>query len=332
MAYEIDNEGSVILGGHRIPVPRTVSREAQAFLASPPWKDGAQPGEGPVAMWTLREFVDAQMKQLSDLALHMFPADVEEMQIGGVRCHLVRPKDMPPENAGKVLMNLHGGGFVLGSGALVEAIPIANLAQVPVIAVDYRLAPEHPFPAATDDAVAVYRELRSSHRPDQIGIYGSSAGGFITGQLIMRLQKEGLSLPACCGVFTAGGDLTDLGDTENIFTLTGFYGEHGLPPDHELSEIRAYVGDADPTDPLVSPERGDLGIFPPTLLIAGTRDALLSATASLHRALRRAGVEAELYVFEAMPHAHWYMLHLPEAREALDVMKQFFLKHLGSVA
>jgi acetyl esterase/lipase len=226
-------------------------------------------------------------------------------------------------------MNLHGGGFVMGSGSLVEAIPVAHLAKVPVIAVDYRLAPEHPYPAAVDDAVAVYRQMLDYHKPEQIGIYGTSAGGFLTGQTIVRLQREGLPLPACCGVFTAGADLTDLGDTAQIFTLMGFWGDPILPVDHPVSEIRAYIGGADANDPGISPIKGDLGRFPPTLLMSGTRDAVLSATASFHRALRRAGVPAELYVFEAMPHAHWYMLHIPEAQEAVEVMARFFLEKLG---
>ncbi|MDD3797956.1 MAG: alpha/beta hydrolase fold domain-containing protein [Novosphingobium sp.] len=329
MAYQIDKDGTVDLGGRTLPVPGGVSKEAQAFLATPPWGDTPPPpADGPIPMWVLRPHVDEQMKLLNGMAQQFYPVDLEPMEIGGVPCMMVRPKEIPEENKGKVLMNLHGGGFVLGGGSLIEAIPIAATAKVPVIAVDYRLAPEHPYPAAVDDAVAVYKTMLDYHTPDQIGIYGSSAGGFLTGQTIVRLQREGLPLPACCGVFTAGGDLTDLGDTAQIFTLMGFWGEGILPVDHEVSEIRAYVGGADANDPGVSPIQGDLSDFPPTLLVSGTRDAVLSATASFHRALRRAGVDADLFVYEAMPHAHWYMVHLPEAREAIDVMSAFFLKYL----
>ena len=329
MAYRIDSDGGVDLGGRVLPVPNTVSNEARAFLATPPWSEAPPATSEPIPMWAMRESVDQQMKALSDMALEAYPVDVEEMSIAGVRCHRLTPKDMPPENAGKVLLNLHGGGFVMGSGALVEAIPIANMARITVFAIDYRLAPEHPFPAAVDDVVAVYKEMLKYHQPEQIGIYGASAGGFLTAQTIMRLQGDGIPLPACCGVFTAGGNLTDLGDTAQIFTLMGFWGETVLPPTHELSEIRAYIGGADPSDPVVSPVKGDLSRFPPTLLISGTRDAVLSATTSFHRALRHSGVDADLFVFEAMPHAHWYILHLPEAREALEVMVRFFSKHLG---
>lgn len=329
MSYQIDEDGSVLLGKNRVPVPATVSVEARTFLATAPWAEPPDPDAERLPMWMLRSFVDEQMKTLSDAALQHYPVDVEEIEIAGVRCHLVKPKEIPPENQGLTLMNLHGGGFVLGSGSLIEAIPVAFHAKVPVVAVDYRLAPEHPYPAAVDDAAAVYRTMLEYHRPDQIGIYGGSAGGFITGQTIMRLEKEGMPLPACCGIFTAGGDLGDLGDTASIFTLMGFWGDLVLPVDHEISEIRAYLNGADPRDPGVSPIYGDLGRFPPALLVSGTRDALLSATASFHRALRRAGRSADLFVFEAMPHAHWYTFHLPEAQEAITVMTEFFLRHLG---
>ncbi|KFG88363.1 putative hydrolase [Sphingobium herbicidovorans NBRC 16415] len=328
MTYQIDADGSVRLGGAIVPVPRTVSAEAQQFLATPPWVQPPDPEAERLPMWALRDFVDEQMRLGGEAALQQYPVEVQEIEIAGVRCHMVKPHDMPEENKGLTLMNLHGGGFVMGSGSLVEAIPIAHQAKVAVIAVDYRLAPEHPYPAAVDDVVAVYRTMLDYHLSDQIGIYGTSAGGFLTGQTIMRLEREGLPLPACCGIFTAGGDLSDLGDTARIFTLMGFWGDLVLPSDHEISEIRAYLGGADPKSPEVSPIHGDLSRFPPTLLMSGTRDAVLSATANFHRALRRAGAQADLFVFEAMPHAHWYMLHLPEAREAISAMSEHFLRHL----
>ena len=313
-----------------VPVPRTVSPAAQQFLATPPW-GGATPVPPGTPLWKLRAALDAGLRMIGEMAQAHYGVGVEEMQVGGVRCHLVRPGGGAGRARGRVLINLHGGGFVVGSGSLVEAIPIAALTGIPVIAVDYRLAPEHPFPAAVDDVVAVYREVLGHREARAVGIYGASAGGFLTAQAAVRLEREGLPLPGCLGVFTAGGDFGDFGDSAQIFGLNGFWGELVTPLDAPHSEVRAYLGGADPMNPLVSPLHADLSRFPPTLLVTGTRDALLSTTCILHRALRRAGATAELFVFEAMPHAHWYSFHLPEAQEALAVMTDFFARHTATV-
>lgn len=327
----IERDGTVQLGPRVIPPPSAVSAEARGFLATPPWGEAAPP-PADTPMWTMRDATDRMMKQLSEAAAQAHPVEIEPRVIAGVPCHLVEPKAIAPENAGRVLMNLHGGGFVLGSGSLVEAIPVACEAGLPVLAVDYRLAPEHPYPAAVDDALAVYRQLLENHRPVQIGVYGASAGGFLTAELIARLRHERLPLPAAIGVFTAGGDLAELGESAHLYGLSGFFGETLLPFDHPASERRAYLAGHDPADPLVSPIRGDLRGWPPCLLLTGGRDALLSATALFHRALRRADVEAELYVFESMPHAHWYNFMLPEAREANEAIVRFFRHHLAAAS
>lgn len=309
-----------------VPPPHTISPEARAYLATPPWGAAAPDPDAP--MWAAREQADAALKMLGEMAAAHYAVAVEETQIAGVRCHRVHSSPDAGKACGRVLINLHGGGFVMGGGSVVEAVPIARMTGIPVVAVDYRLAPEHAYPAAVDDAIAVYRAVLEHHAPASVGIYGASAGGILTAQVQARIAHEGLPSPGCLGVFTAAGDLADFGDTANLFSLSGFWGELIRSPGDPLSEIRAYLGGADPRDPLVSPIHADLAHFPPTLLVSGTRDALLSATASLHLAMRRAGVEAELLVFEAMPHAHWYAFHLPESQQALALMSGFFERKL----
>jgi len=325
---QIDADGTAHLGSRTVPVPKTVSPAAQRFLATPPWPEPPPPWDQ-LPMWKMRRSTDVIFRQLADLALARHPVTIEETAIAGVRVHLVRPIDAPVDRRGRLLVNLHGGGFVLGSGSLIEAIPIAHLTQTTVVAVDYRLAPEHRFPAAVDDALAVYRAVLTDHDPRHVGIYGASAGGILTAQTVVRLEREGLPRPACVGLFTMSGDFEDYGDTAKLFSLAGFWGHPVLPTDHACSEARAYLGDADRRDPLVSPIHADLSRFPPALLVSGTRDALLSGTTIFHRALRRAGASADLFVFEAMPHAHWYLASLPESQEALQVMADFFDRHLG---
>jgi epsilon-lactone hydrolase len=324
----IDREGTVHLGARTIPVPKTVSAEARQYLTTPPWGDGSPPPNVP--LWELRSTFDSLFKTLTAIAQSAYPVQIEEQRIGGVRIDLVSPPALGEGKQDYVLINLHGGGFVLGSPpALVEAIPLANLTKMRVVSVDYRLAPEHPFPAAIDDIVAVYRELLKTYRPTNIGVFGSSAGAILTAEAAVRFRQLGFPLPAALGVFSGSGDLSDFGDSMAMYTLFGFWGELLRRFDDPDSEVNAYLGGHDPKDPLISPIHADLKGFPPTLLMTGTRDFLLSPTTIFHRALRRSGVDAELVVFEAMPHCHWLAVHLPESKEALGMMADFFGRRLG---
>ncbi len=301
-----------------IPNPETVSPEARKSLAR-------QPGPAAKSLPENRARTDAFRIRRSADARKLFPVHIEEKTIGGVRTDVITPLHIPEAKRSRVLINVHGGGFITDSGSLVEGIPIANLTQTTVISVYYRLAPEHPFPAAVDDTVAVYRELLKTHKPSDLGLFGTSAGAILTGETAVRLRRLGLPLPAALGVFSGTGDLSKPGDSRAIFTLSGFGGSQP-----ELMQSRSpYVGDTDPRDPVLSPLYADVKGFPPTLFVTSTRDILLSGTTILHRAFLRAGVDAQLVVFEALPHAFWYDYSLPESREALGIMAGFFDRYLG---
>jgi len=129
------------------------------------------------------------------------------------------------------------------------------------------------------------------------------------------------------GIFAGGGDLSQAGDSEALFDLNGL-SEHMDPPKPGQAD-RKYIGSADPKDPVLSPLYSDLKGFPPTLFVTSTRDLALSSTVILHRAFLRAGVEAQLVVFEALPHAFWNNPELPESKEADHLMAAFFDHHLG---
>ena len=303
-----------------IPVPPTISPEAQKFISRP-----APPGE--LSLAQRRSATDLFRTGRAKEARDRYPVNVNEETLGGVRCDLITPLKIPAGRRDRVLINVHGGGFNSDSGSLVEGIPIANLAATRVVSVYYRLAPEHPFPAAVDDTEAVYKELLKTHKPKKIGLFGTSAGAILTAEVAVRLQRDGLPLPGVLGIFSGTGDMSRTGDSQALYTVHGFGGH--LEPPGKVAHLSEYVGSTDPRDPVLSPMFADLRGLPPTLLLTSTRDLLLSGTVDLHRALLRSGVDAELVVFDALPHAFWYDYQLPETKAALDIMVGFFNKNLG---
>jgi len=192
----------------------------------------------------------------------------------------------------------------------------------------YRLAPEHPFPAAVDDAVAVYREILKTHKPQNVAIFGTSAGAILTGEVAVKLRQLNLPLPGALGIFSGMGDFSQTGDSQAMYALRGLSG-HLDPPRPPAEQPREYAAKVDLKDPLLSPIYADLKGLPPTLFITSGRDLLLSGTTLLHRAFLRAGVDAELVVFEALPHAFWNDETLPETKEADQMMADFFDRKLG---
>lgn len=305
-----------------VPVPTTVSSEAQKELAT------ATPS--PDLHQTLEQHRVTIQKWQADLggrALKLYSAELATDAIAGVPVRVVTPRTIAPEKASLVLINLHGGGFRVDSGSLSETIPIANLTGVKVISVLYRLTPENRFPAAVDDVVAVYKELLKTYEPSHIGVYGTSSGAFLTAEVAADLRKLQLPLPAVLGIFSGGGDASRSGDSEALFDLKGL--TEPIDPSGLTELDNEYNGSTDAKDPVLSPLYSDLRGFPPTLFVTSTRDIELSGTVILHRAFLRAGVEAQLVVFEALPHAFWNYPELPESKEADQLMAKFFDDHLG---
>lgn len=306
-----------------VPMPSTISPDAQKWLDSL-----ARQKYQPQTLVERRAATDKWRAEDSAEARKLFPVNVQEKMIAGVRTDIITPMEMPEANHGRVLINLHGGGFNSDSGSLIEGVPICNLAKIEVVSVYYRLAPENPFPAAVNDVVAVYKELLKDYKPQNIGIFGTSAGGILTAEVAVRLKQSGLAMPGALGLFTMLADFSRPADSQNLFTLNGLPGT--LAPQDPNERIgKEYAPTTDPRDPVLSPVYADLHGMPPSLLVTSTRDALLSNTSIFHRVLLRAGNDAQLVVYEGLPHAFWYHFQLPETRECLELMAKFFDSKLG---
>jgi epsilon-lactone hydrolase len=304
-----------------VPVPGTISPEAQKFISRP------GPSGPEETLTERRTHTDTFRVGRAAEARKLYPVNVEEKTIGGVRCDVITPLTVDAKKRNRVLINVHGGGFNSDSGSLIEGVPIASLTHTKVVSVYYRLAPEHPFPAAVDDTVAVYKELLKTHKPKNIGLFGTSAGAILTGEVASRLRRDGIPLPGALGIFSGFGDFSQAGDSQALYTIWGLGGH--LEPPTKGTHDPEYVGSTDPKDPVLSPLYADLHGFPPTLFVTSERDLLLSGTTILHRAFLRAGVDAQLVVFEALPHAFWYDFQLPETKEALGIMARFFDEKLS---
>lgn len=204
------------------------------------------------------------------------------------------------------------------------------------MALEYRQGPEHRYPAASEDVAAAYRELLETYSAENIGIYGCSAGGMLTGMAVAWFQKESLPAPGAIGVLCAGLTLEPNGFGGDAAYTTAAIGESRAPPPPPSAEGSGrapfgYLADVSLTDPLVAPASSPevLAKFPPTLIVTGTRGFELSSAVYTHAQLVKEGVEADLHVWEGMFHGFFYNVDVPESRDCYDVIVKFFDRYLG---
>jgi len=272
--------------------------------------------------------------RLAEMRAH-FRTGTQRTIIGGVSVDLVTPAEgIPSHNAHRILINVHGGAFLwgAGSGALVEAIPIAATMHVKVVTVDYRLAPEHHYPAASQDITAVYAALLKDYTPGNIGIYGCSAGGIIAAQSIAWIKKEGLPRPGALGTFCGTGSSYQ-GDSAYLsdpLTSGAARKEAELPRTLATSYMEGIAPDDPVAYPLISDKQ--LAGFPPVLQIAGSRDFAASILTWQHRRLSGLGVASDLQIFDGLGHAFFMWPDMPESLEAYRLIAHFFDRHLGTEA
>ena len=252
--------------------------------------------------------------------------DLEPSEAAGLAALWVRPLGARDD---RVLLYLHGGGYALGSPATHRSLAahIALACGLPVLLPDYRLAPEHPFPAALQDATAAYRWLlQQGHSPHQVVIGGDSAGGGLALAAATALRDAADPLPAAIVCLSPWCDLALSGDS-----LTTRAGADPLLSGETCTVWATwYAGPHDPASPLISPLNADLRGLPPMLIQVCDREILLSDSIRLAERAARAGVQATLEVWDGLWHVwHFYAGLVPEAQQATDRIGAFVRAHIA---
>lgn len=332
----VDNDGTVHMPAQAVPMSGFLSPEAKAYVTQH-LKDMQNP-----EMLKPDHGIPRFMKGYLERQKVLFPVDREDTKIAGVHAYIYTPRaGIAAANRSRVLINLHGGGF---SGcwpacAELESMPVAALGKVRVISLDYREGPEYKFPAASEDVAAVYKELLKDHTPQNVGIYGCSAGGMLTAMSVAWFAEHNLPQPGAVGIFCAGaGSPTGAGFGGDAAYTAGPLGEgralSPTPPNARPNQglpALGYLAGTDPKDPLVAPVNspGILAKFPSTLIITATRGFEMSGAIYTHAQLVKQGVDAELHVWDGLFHGFFYNPDVPESRDCYDVIVKFFDRHLG---
>ncbi len=298
--------------------PAAMSPEAIEFLAR-----GDTTGAGSMDEMTIEEIRRSSLESYRpacEAAKKRHGVSTADITLGGIDCMEVTPETL---TEGRQILYIFGGGFVQGSP--FEELPItAFLAErlgARIICPYYRLAPEHPFPAALDDVCAVADALFSENPTTLLA--GESAGGNLALALVHRLRNSGKPVPPAIAALSPAVDLSTYGDSAKAdrdpFLLAA-----------RIPEVRAaYISDADPSDPDVSPIYGPFDKdFPPTIVTTGTRDLLLSGCVRLTRVMRTAGAVIDLRVWEGMWHVFEFYPGTPEAEASLTEIAEFLEQYL----
>ncbi len=312
----------IVYGPNSVPAPEGISEAARQVWSSLP--QVPLPADDPEKLAAVREFTfgleNASFEQLRTRY------SIEERVINGIMTLWISPPQLEHED--KVMIFIHGGGWVLQSrkAQLQLQVDVASSLGMRLVSIEYRLAPEHPYPAALNDIVAAYEGIISEYGAENAGLFGTSAGGGLTLAALLRLKADGLPLPAASAPLSPGADMTASGHLYRAVALQ----DPILPAYGTYAVMQAYVGNADPRDPLVSPVFGDYSGMTPLFLLAGTREILGSDAIRVAARARNQGVDVTLLVSDGM----WHVpisngSGVPELQLAYDELIKFFRRHMG---
>lgn len=331
----VDEGGAVHVPALLLPPSDLASPEARQHL-----KQDVEMAQKFGALLSQSKDIPQARKDLADLlaprvtaTLNRYPVNVSEETLGGVPVRVVTPQKKPvkPE---RVLIHLHGGGFIFGweTGSLTEPAPIAAEGGYRIVSVNYRKAPEARHPAAVEDIEKVYRELLKQYDSRKIGVFGCSAGGALTAQTAAWLPAHNLPQVGAIGIFGAGGVRFSSGDSSHLAPyLSGLAApkadapKTGAPP-----PFGGYFSGANMDDPIISPALHPdvLKKFPPTMIITGTRALDMSPAIYTNSQLINAGKNPLMIVADGMGHCYYSTWELPESQDAYRAIVRFFDENL----
>ena len=312
-----------------LPVPQTVSPQMQKIIGHKNLNDKIVLDTQDKWFNFIDVINEANVQDVKNALEYYKGVTLDEGTMAGVHTYTINPPKLAKDKEDKVILFFHGGGYVLNKGlsGTYEGICLAGKGGYKVIDADDRVAPEDPYPAAMDDAIAVYKELLKTYDPKNIGVFGSSTGGGMTLALVLMLKDQGLPLPGAIAAQTPWSDMAEIGDTY----FTNRYTDNVLVTyDGWLDDAaRVYANGHDLKDPYLSPVYGDYSNFPPTLLISGTRDLFLSNTVRVQEKLLKEDVEVSLIVYEGQSHVQYYSApNVPEHHFHFENLTKFFEKYL----
>jgi acetyl esterase/lipase len=312
----------IVYGPNSIPAPEGISEAAKGVWANLPQLP--LPADDPEKLAAMREMTflaeDAEFERFESAY------SLEDRAINGITTLWITPTNLMHDD--KVMIFIHGGGWILNSRKtqLPLQTAVADSLGAKVVSIEYPLAPEHPYPAALNDVVAAYEGIISEYGADNAGLFGTSAGGGIMLATLLRLSDNGLPLPAASAALSPGADMTASG---HMYRVVGLQ-DPILPPYGSYTAMRAYVGEADPKDPFVSPVFGDYSGVSPLFLLTGTSEIVASDAIRVAASARSQGVDVTLLVSDGM----WHVpisngSGVPELQMAYDEMVDFFRRHMG---
>jgi monoterpene epsilon-lactone hydrolase len=302
-----------------------MSSEAKAFVDNLKGEILAVPRKDKLLQYRLdtRASYEPTVKR----ALEKYDVQTEEININGTSCLQVTATDWSTNN-GLCILYCYGGGMVAGSSYqdLIITTGLAHRLSARVISVDYRLAPEHSYPAAQQDVANVYPTLLDDYGASRLVVSGESAGGNLALALMVQMRDRNLELPRCAALFSPWVDLSSSGDSHQ-------FNDNRDPTLNNAwvnLAVELYAPDQALDDPGVSPLYADLSGLPPTIISTGSRDLLLSDCLSLARNLRDSGVDCDLRVWEGLWHVFEFYDEIPETELSIREMANFIRIHSPS--